>query len=204
MIIDIKRPSFHIKHLSAISSDKWIKMAIENPIEILIDHAHCEKKAASMAVSFLFRYPEHAQIMKPLSELAREELRHFEQVLHIMNQKGIVFKRQKPSTYAGRLVKVVRRDEPERMLDIMICAGLIEARSCERMKILSEGLRVIDPSLAQFYRGLLACEARHHQIYIDMLDGIYEKDLVRQRLKEIAEHEADVLSKPDDFPRLHS
>ena len=66
-----------------------------------------------------------------------------------------------------------------------MCA-LIEARSCERMKILSEGLRDIDPSLAQFYRGLLACEARHHQIYIDILDGIYDKDLVRQRLDEIA------------------
>ena len=142
--------------------------------------------------------------MKPLSELAREELRHFEQVLQIMNQKEIPFKRQKPSTYAGRLVKVVRRDEPERMLDIMICAALIEARSCERMKILSEGLRDIDPSLAQFYRGLLACEARHHQIYIDILDGIYDKDLVRQRLDEIAKHEAGVLSEPDEFPRLHS
>jgi tRNA-(ms[2]io[6]A)-hydroxylase len=90
------------------------------------------------------------------------------------------------------------------MLDIMLCAGLIEARSCERMKILSEGLRDIDPSLAQFYRGLLACEARHHQIYIDLLDGIYEKDRVRKRLDEIALHEAEVLSKPDDFPRLHS
>ena len=150
--------------------ENWLNQSLDNLDDILLDHAHCEKKAASMAVSFLFRYPEQAQIMKPLSELAREELRHFEQVLQIMKQREIPFKRQKPSTYAGRLVKVVRRDEPERMLDIMICAALIEARSCERMKILSEGLRDIDPSLAQFYRGLLACEARH-QIYIDILDG---------------------------------
>ena len=190
--------------LHSNTRDNWLKQSLDNLDDILLDHAHCEKKAASMAVSFLFRYPEHAQIMKPLSELAREELRHFEQVLHIMNKKGIVFKRQKPSTYAGRLVKVVRRDEPERMLDIMICAALIEARSCERMKILSEGLQDIDPSLAQFYRGLLACEARHHQLYIDILDGIYEKADVMKRLETIAVHEAEVLSLPDDFPRLHS
>jgi tRNA 2-(methylsulfanyl)-N6-isopentenyladenosine37 hydroxylase len=182
----------------------WLSQSLHNLDEILLDHAHCEKKAASMAVSFLFRYPEHPEIMKPLSELAREELRHFEHVLQIMQQRDIPFKRQKPSTYAGRLVKIVRRDEPERMLDIMICAALIEARSCERMKILSEGLIPIDTSLAQFYKGLLVCEARHHQMYIDILDNIYDKDIVRQRLTEIAKHESEVLSEPDDFPRLHS
>ena len=182
----------------------WLTQSLDNLDDILLDHAHCEKKAASMAVNFLFRYPEYEAIMKPLSELAREELRHFEQVLQVMKQRNILFQRQKPSTYAGRLVKIVRRDEPERMLDIMLCAALIEARSCERMKILSEGLQDIEPTLAQFYRGLLACEARHHQLYIDILDGIYDKEMVRERLEVIALHEAEVLENPDDFPRLHS
>ena len=157
-----------------------------------------------MAVNLMFRYPEHRQLMQPLSELAREELRHFEQVLQIMQDRGIPFRRQRPSTYAGRLVSAARRDEPERMLDIMLCSALIEARSCERMRLLSEALVDTDPSLAQFYRGLLACEARHHQIYIDLLDGIFPRDQVDARLAELAAHEAGVLREPDPFHRIHS
>ncbi len=185
------------------SRDSWIKEAIVSLDDILLDHAHCEKKAASMAVNLMFRYPQHPQLMRSLSELAREELRHFEQVLAVMHSRGISFCRQKPSTYAGRLVSIVRKDEPERMLDWMLCAAMIEARSCERMKILSEHL-TDDPSLARFYRGLLACEARHHQIYLDMLETVFPRDVIHARLDEIARHESTVLQTPDDFPRLHS
>ena len=180
----------------------WIKEALCAMDEILLDHAHCEKKAASMAINLMFRYPNHPQLMQPLSELAREELRHFEQILSVLNEREIDFCRQKPSTYAGRLVSIVRKDEPKRMLDLMLCACLIEARSCERMKILSEHLQ--DEKLARLYKGLLACEARHHQVYIDMLETVFPREEVMKRLVEISEHEAKVLDKPDDFIRLHS
>ena len=142
--------------LQKMTRDDWAQQAVDSIEDILLDHAHCEKKAASMALNLMFRYPEHPQLMKPLSELAREELRHFEQVLSVMTERGIPFKRQRPSTYAGRLVAVVRKDEPKRMLDLMLCACLIEARSCERMKILSQTLT--DPKLARLYKGLLACD----------------------------------------------
>ena len=145
--------------LAGTTRDTWIIEALENMSDVLLDHAHCEKKAASTAVSFIFRYPEYAHIIRPLSELAREELRHFEQVLTIMEQRGIEFVRQIPSEYAKKLMKYCLKDEPERMLDLMICASLIEARSCERMGILAGALVDIDPKLAKFYRGLLACEA---------------------------------------------
>ena len=180
----------------------WIGQALGAMDDILLDHAHCEKKAASMAVNLMFRYPNHPQLMQPLSELAREELRHFEQILSVLIERSVEFKRQKPSTYAGRLVTIVRKDEPERMLDLMLCACLIEARSCERMKILSEHLE--DPKLARLYKGLLACEARHHQVYIDMLETIFDREQIMARLEVIARHEADVLDAPDDFIRLHS
>ena len=180
----------------------WISQAMPQINEILLDHAHCEKKAASMALHLMFRYPEYPQLMLPLSELAREELRHFEQVFAVMEERNIRFRRQRPSTYAGRLVSVVRKDEPHRMLDLMICACLIEARSCERMKILSETLT--DPKLARLYRGLLACEARHHQVYIDMLETIYPREEIMERLEELATHESNVLDAPDDFVRLHT
>jgi tRNA 2-(methylsulfanyl)-N6-isopentenyladenosine37 hydroxylase len=190
--------------LSSVTRRDWVSGALDHLDEILLDHAHCEKKAASMAINLLFRYPEHRRLMQPLSELAREELRHFEQVLAVMEDRGISFRRQRPSTYAGRLVSAARKDEPERMLDIMLCAALIEARSCERMRILSDGLAPTDPSLAQFYRGLLACEARHHQIYIDLLDGIFPRAQVDSRLTELAAHEAAVLQEADPFHRMHS
>lgn len=182
----------------------WVHQALENLDDILIDHAHCEKKAASSALNFIFRYPEHLHFMQPLSELAREELRHFEQVLQVLEERKVVFGRQKPSRYAGKLVTEVRRDEPERMMDMMICASLIEARSCERMKILSEGLHDIDPKLARFYRGLLACEARHHQIYLDLLSSLYPRVDIQQRFDELAAHEAKVLETPGEDPRFHS
>ena len=182
----------------------WVDEAISDIPSILLDHAHCEKKAASTAVSFLFRYPEYPQMMVPLSELAREELRHFEGVLALLERRSILFERQVPSIYAGQLVSICRREEPHRMLDLLICSALIEARSCERMKILSEALVEIDPALSKFYKGLLACEARHHQIYLDLAATVFDKKNIEQRLKEISVHEADVLKKPQDFIRLHS
>ena len=182
----------------------WIVEALENLPEVLLDHAHCEKKAASTAVSFIFRYPEYGHIIRPLSELAREELRHFEQVLTFMEKRDIKFVRQIPSEYAKKLMKNCRNDEPERMLDLMICASLIEARSCERMSILAEALVDEDPKLAQFYRGLLACEARHHQVYIDMLQEIYPKEVIFERLEYLAIQEQNIVDEPGTLPRMHS
>ena len=109
-----------------------------------------------------------------------------------------------PSEYAGKLVAICRREEPQRMLDLLICSAMIEARSCERMKIISEALRETDPSLAQFYRGLLACEARHHQVYIDMASSVFSKVEIDKRLQEIVAHESAVLISEGKLVRLHS
>lgn len=190
--------------LAGDTRDSWITEALNDLPSVLLDHAHCEKKAASTAVSFIFRYPEFPHIIRPLSELAREELRHFEQVLTFMERRDIDFVRQIPSTYAKELMKLCRKDEPERMLDLMIVASLIEARSCERMRILSEALLDVDPKLAQFYRGLLACEARHHQIYIDLLQPIYDKETIAERLEFLAVKEQEIVDLPGTLARMHS
>src|SRR5262249_58425702 len=100
--------------------------------EILVDHAHCEKKAASTAVSLLFRYPERADLLGPLARLARDELRHFEQVVSRLRARGIPLRRQRPSPYASELLVAVRPGEPERLLATLLCMALIQARSCER------------------------------------------------------------------------
>ena len=190
--------------LACSTAPSWVEGALDAIDLILIDHAHCEKKAASSALNFIFRYPEHLNLMSPLSELAREELRHFEQVLTVISKRNITFRRLEPSLYAGRLVSIVRKSEPERMLDMMICAALIEARSCERMSILADALVDSDPKLARFYRGLLACEARHHQIYLSLLKPMFDANVISNRLSEIAAHEAQILMDSDPNIRLHS
>ena len=170
--------------------------------EILLDHAHCEKKAASTAINLIFRYQYRPELMTPLSELAREELRHFELVLRVMGERGLVFDKQEPSTYGSRLHTVVRKAEPDRFVDTMICCAFIEARSCERMQLLAEGLP--DPGLAKLYAGLLASEARHHQTYLDLAATQVSMDEVYTRVEEIAAHEAAVIAIPDDLIRLHA
>lgn len=195
-------------HLAAPSRDDWLRQALDNLDEVLVDHAHCEKKAASAALNFIFRYPEHADMLRSLSSLAREELRHFEQMLSVLQARDIPFCRQKPSTYGGRLMKAARTQEPERMMDLMLLASLIEARSCERMKLLAEAFQPNgprpDPALARLYSGLLASEARHHHVYVDICNTVFGREQTAARLKALAEHESCVISEPDPFTRMHS
>jgi tRNA-(ms[2]io[6]A)-hydroxylase len=188
--------------LAAPTSPAWAPRALAQLDEVLIDHAHCEKKAASTAVSLLFRYPDKPALCAALPALAREELTHFEQVLAALAARGIPFRRQVPSPYASRLTAAIRPNEPERMLDTLLCLALIEARSCERMRLLAEALG--DDSLAVLYRGLLASEARHHQTYLDLAHAVAPDHPVRDRLAVLARHEADVLAEPSPLPRLHA
>ena len=142
---EIKRPTFHIKYLTKLSSEKWIKLALSNPIEILIDHAHCERKAAGVAIQLMFRYPSEPNLAEVLSPIAREELEHFEKILYFLKAKGIELKALQPPTYGSDLAKNVSKNEPLRMLDSFLVAGIIEARSHERLSILA--LNVKDLSL---------------------------------------------------------
>jgi len=188
--------------LSAVSRTDWLPEAIEHIDVILLDHTHCEKKAASMAMNLIFRYQYREDLMAPLSALAREELRHFELMLRTLRSREIPFERMVPSRYAPRLCSKIRDDEPNRFVDTMLCCALIEARSCERMKLLAEGLE--DPALAQLYAGLLASEARHHQTYIDLAVLDASEAEVYARLEVLAQHEASVLAVPGAEIRLHS
>jgi tRNA-(ms[2]io[6]A)-hydroxylase len=176
--------------------------------EVLLDHAHCEKKAASTALSLIFRYPEQPRLAVPLSRLAREELRHLELVIEHIRRRGGEFERQRPSAYAAELMSAARTHEPARLVDTLICCALIEARSCERMQLLAEALRErgSDPELAALYEGLLASEARHHATYIDLAreTGLVEEAEIRERLQALAQHEAEVIGNAVLEPRMHS
>ena len=202
-------------HLARASDGTWGEWAVDHMDLILLDHAHCEKKAASTALSLIFRYPEYPALMVPMSELAREELRHFEQVVALIRRRGHEYVRLEPSPYAGRLMAAVRKGQPERLLDILLCGALIEARSCERMQLIAAALArrggaALDHDLHELYAlydGLLASEARHHATYVDLARRCLDIDEteLRRRLGELAEHEAAVLeAAPRDQPRMHN
>lgn len=188
--------------LASTTPADWVARVAPHLDVILLDHAHCEKKAASSALQLIFRYQHFPELMVPLSALAREELEHFEMVLAILDERDIAFRRLRPSPYARALHEAVRDNEPQRLLDMLLVGALIEARSCERMKLLSEHLE--DPVLRALYAGLLASEARHHATYVDLALGRFDRDEVFSRLGELAAHEAAVLEAPSDLPRLHT
>ena len=187
--------------LASSTPSSWAAVQKQNLAEGLLDHAHCEKKAASTALALLFRYQHLTDLVRPLSELAREELEHFEQCLTVLKEQGVRFVRQKPSPYAARLRAACRESEPERLMDTLLCCALIEARSCERMKLLAEEL---DEPLATFYRELLDCEARHFTTYVAMARRHFDHAEVDARLQELAAHEAEIISDPPHLARLHA
>lgn len=194
-------------HLACTTPEAWGAWALSDLDEILLDHAHCEKKAASTALSLIFRYQDRLALVLELSALAREELAHFELVIGHLTRRGRAFERQVPSTYAARLMTCVRKDEPHRLVDTLLCCAMIEARSCERMQRMAEALSEHpDAQLAQLYRGLLASEARHHATYIDLIRAcdVVDDSQLRSRLADVAAVEADVIRSAEHAPRLHS
>jgi len=181
----------------------WTERVLPHRRELLLEQAHLERKAASAALTFMFTYQEFALIQAPLAELAREELAHYSIVLGQMARLGVPFSRQVPCTYAARLREVVRGREPERGLDSLLVCALIEARSCERMRLLGDALAHSEPELASMYRTLTTSEARHHALYVELARGCYPDHDVAGRLQHVAEFEAGVLAAGPPQARLH-
>lgn len=182
---------------------RWLDAAANHLPDLLLDHANCELKAASTAMGFLYRYPERTALAQRMSRLAREELRHFEQVRGIMAELGIPFRRLSASRYAGALRDRVRDEEPHKLLDMLLVGALIEARSCERFARIAPRLPA---KLGRFYSGLLASEARHFEHYIAFAHGECGLDQaeIERRLLELKTVEAGLITEPDPDFRFHS
>lgn len=187
--------------LRAVTNAKWFDVACERWRELLVDHANCEKKAASTALSLMFTYADDLDLTSRLSRLAREELRHFEQVQKYMASAGVAFMRLSPSRYAEGLRRATRRHEPGRQLDLLLCGALIEARSCERFIGLVP--RLHEP-LAAFYRGLAESEARHQSLYLWLAERRADIAELQARLSTLADIEAELATAPDAQFRFHS
>ena len=191
-----------IQFLQTSTSSAWVEQAIANLDTVLLDHSHCERKAAGVALNLMCRYPSSVQLVRSLTAIAQEELSHFERVNQWLERRQIPLQPLSPPPYGAGLSKQVRREEPLRMLDSLLVAALIEARSHERLGLLAT--HCPDAELAQFYRSLMASEARHYGAYWILATANFDRDTVKARLEALAAVESELLSTLHPEPRVHS
>lgn len=187
--------------LKAPSQPNWIEVAQSDLDRVLLDHAHCEKKAAVNAMALVSRYPERDTLVREMIALAREEMEHFELVYEHIRRRGTSLRHDPGDEYAQALHKEVRKGEPGRMLDLLLVAALIEARSCERFSILSRS--VPDEELRAFYASLLASEAGHYRTFYDIACEYYPESEVRARLDDLSTREAEIIVGLGSKPTMH-
>ncbi len=173
-----------INALKQATSSAWVEQALANLDTILLDHSHCERKAAGVALNFMFRYPSNMKMVRELTKIAQEELEHFELVNQWLERRNIALAPLPPPPYGAGLKAQVRPQEPYRFLDSLLVTGLIEARSHERLGLLAT--HCPEPELAKFYKGLMASEARHFGMYWVLADTYFDRKVVMQRLDELA------------------
>ncbi len=178
----------------------WVERALQEQEILLIDHANCEKKAASTAMNLLYKHIEREDLLKKMSQLAREELLHFEQVVNIMKERGIQYRHVSSSRYASGMRDAVRKGGTEELIDVLIVGAFIEARSCERFAKLAPFL---DAKLEKFYRSLLRSEGRHYQDYL-ALAAQYSSEPIDERVQMFRELERGLIETPDEEFRFHS
>lgn len=181
--------------------EPWVTWALANQELLLIDHANCEKKAASTALNLMYRYVGHHALLTRLSRLAREELRHFEQVIALMKSRDIAYPQLSAARYAGELRQLVRTHEPARLVDTLLVGAIIEARSCERFAAL---VPVLDAELAEFYASLLKSESRHFTDYLKLAGVLGSPEEVAARLPVFLQREQELIESTDVEFRFHS
>ncbi len=181
----------------------WVAQACATPDLLLVDHANCEKKAASTALALMFAYAEDLELTDKMSRLAREELRHYEQVAKLLKTLRILPRRLAPGRYAERLRRLVAKAEPQREVDLMVCGAFIEARSCERFAALAP---VIGGAPGALFQALHEAEARHHRVYLDLARRAARRAgiVLEPRLDAFADLEAELITTRDEVFRFHS
>jgi tRNA-(ms[2]io[6]A)-hydroxylase len=191
-----------IQFLQTPTSQAWVAQAIAHLDTVLLDHSHCERKAAGVALNLMCRYPSSEQLVRALTAIAQEELSHFELVNQWLERRQVPLHPLPAPPYGAGLSKHIRREEPGRMLDSLLVAALIEARSHERLGLLAA--HCPEPELAQFYRSLMASEARHYGAYWVLATTYFDRETVNTRLAELSAVESELLSILHPEPRIHS
>ena len=186
--------------LACPTPDAWLQEALLHQDLLLIDHANCEKKAAATAMNLMYRHTNKPDLLKKMSQLAREELLHFQQVVEIMQLTGVEYVRLSPSRYAAGLRELIAKEERQQLIDTLIVGAFIEARSAERFAKLAP---LLDGDLQKFYRSLLKSEARHFEDYLALARQYSDKD-IGLKLEEVAAEEGRLVLEPDEEFRFHS
>jgi len=190
--------------LACKTPNTWLQSARDQLPVLIIDHANCEKKAAATAMNLLYRYIDKPELLRMLSQLAREELLHFEQVLDIMDERKIDYTHVSPSRYASGMRVDIRSYEPARLIDTLIVGAFIEARSCERFACLADVVDECgDEALAKYYRFLLKSESRHYEDYLALAE-LYSDEPIDDRVTHFAQVEKNLIESPDAEFRFHS
>lgn len=187
--------------LLSATDPKWVDVIINNFDTFLADHANCERKASALAMSMVVRYPDRAEIIPALIELAQEELEHFGQVYTLMEKRGVSLMKDEPDPYVNQLGKKMRHGREDRFLDQLLVASLIECRGAERFRIIAEALQ--DPELKQFYKILAGAEAKHGHVFVELALNYYNEGEVYPRLQELAKFEAEIVTKLEWRASLH-
>lgn len=182
---------------------RWANIAEKNIEEILTDHAFCEQKAASYAISLIVAYPELADLVEAMSDLSREEMEHFQMVHTIIRERGMTLGRERKDQYVARINEFFQKsgDRNERLVQRLLIAALIEARSCERFKVLSEN--IADEELATFYRELMASEAGHYTMFLKFARQYGNREKVDSMWNGLLEFEAEVMKEFGNKELIH-
>lgn len=187
--------------LLSTTDPAWVQVILANFDAFLADHANCERKASSLAMSLVMRYPDRPKIIPALIALAQEELEHFADVYQLMAVRGINLAKDEPDPYVNQLGKLMRHGRDDRFLDQLLVASVIECRGAERFRLIAEALE--DPQLKRFYRTLCGAEAKHGHIFVEMALHYFSEDNIYPRLHQIAEQEAEIVANLDWRPSLH-
>ncbi|MEM7037025.1 MAG: tRNA-(ms[2]io[6]A)-hydroxylase [Bacteroidota bacterium] len=183
---------------------RWVKNAVEGNIEaILTDHAYCEQKAASHAISLIVNFPEYPELVETMVDLAQEEMAHFKMVHQLILKRGFTFGRERKDPYVNDLMKFVRRGMGRQimLMDRLLFAAMIEARSCERFMVLHENIG--DEELATFYYDLMASEARHYTTFLKLAHQYCGAEVVDARWQEWLDYEAQIISQYGKSETIH-
>ncbi|MBN4081894.1 MAG: tRNA-(ms[2]io[6]A)-hydroxylase [Gammaproteobacteria bacterium] len=188
-------------NLLSATDPEWVNVIINNFDAFLADHANCERKASSLAMSMVVRYPDRPKIITALVELAQEELEHFGQVYALMEKRGVSLIKDEPDPYVNQLCKLMRHGRSERFLDQLLVSSIIECRGAERFRLIAEALK--DPELKHFYKVLSGVEAKHGHVFVDMALHYFTEEEVYPRLQELAKFEAKIVAKLEWRASLH-
>mgnify|MGYP002380963939 CR=1 FL=1 len=190
-------------HLQSLTDKNWVEVAESNIEQILSDHAWCEQKAASSAISMIVKFPEFPEVVSKMTELVAEEIGHFGRVHQFILKRNLQLAPERKDNYVNDLLKFLKNggDRKTQLIERLLIAAMIEARSCERFKVLS--MNVKDIELAQFYRELMESEAAHYTMFITLARSIGKREMVDLRWRELVQFEEEIMKNYGTHGAIH-